>query len=101
MAAIKSDPDLASENEKTLMKMAMPFTKFMMDKAATAGPAVLDVKLPFGEASTLAENVEYMLRALKLEAIDVQSLDNKQEKPAGCESICPGNPVLVTASASE
>mmetsp|Transcript_29049 Transcript_29049/g.72774 ORF Transcript_29049/g.72774 Transcript_29049/m.72774 type:complete len:889 (+) Transcript_29049:1024-3690(+) len=101
MAAIKSDPDLASENEKTLMKMAMPFTKFMMDKAATAGPAVLDVKLPFGEASTLAENVEYMLRALKLEAIDVQSLDNKQEKPAGCESICPGNPVLVTASALE
>ena len=67
MAAIKSDPALGGENEKALMKMVMPFAKFMMEKAVNAGPMVLDVKLPFPEKDVLEENLSYMMRSLNLE----------------------------------
>lgn len=95
MAAIKADPSLANESEKNLMKIAMPFTKFMMEKAATAGPSVLDVVLPFGESSTLADNLEYMMRALKLEALDICSINSAESMPQGCENVYPGNPALI------
>jgi len=99
MAAVKSDPELAGENEKTLMKMVMPFSKFMMEKAATAGPSVLDVKLPFGEAATLTENLAYMMRSLKLDALEVKLCDGAAPKPQECDNVYPGNPALVISQA--
>lgn len=94
MAAIKSDPGLEGQNEKSLMRMAMPFTKFMMDKATANGPMVLDVKLPFSEKEVLEENLEYMMRSLNLQDISVTSCD-RENKPTECDSVTPGNPLLV------
>ena len=36
---------------------------------------MLDVKLPFDEAQLLRDNVEYLLRSLKLTGLDVQPAD--------------------------
>jgi leucyl-tRNA synthetase len=95
LAAIKSDPGLAGgESEKALMKMVMPFAKFMMDKAISAGPMVLDTKLPFPEREVLEENLSYMMRSLNLEDIKVRSCSD-EGKPIECDSATPGNPVLV------
>mmetsp|Transcript_17368 Transcript_17368/g.48365 ORF Transcript_17368/g.48365 Transcript_17368/m.48365 type:complete len:1080 (-) Transcript_17368:364-3603(-) len=94
MAAVKADPKLAGENEKALMKMVMPFAKFMMEKATVAGPAVLDVKLPFGEKATLEDNLDYMLRSLKLDDLSVAVCEG-EGLPAECSAVYPGNPALV------
>jgi len=93
MAAIKAEPGLANENEKALLKTVMPFAKFMMEKAARAGAAALDVKLPFGEKEVLEENRGYMLRSLKLEDLRVVCFDG-ENLPEGCEAVYPGNPAL-------
>ena len=37
---------------------------------------VLDVKLPFDEAQLLRDNTEYLLRSLKLTALDVQQAES-------------------------
>eukprot|EP00951_Prasinocladus_malaysianus_P007869 scaffold56658_cov32-Prasinocladus_malaysianus.AAC.1 len=97
MAAVKANPELAGENDKALMKKIMPFAKFMMDKALTAGPAVLDVKLAFGEREVLEDNLEYMMRSLNLDEVKVRSCDEAagDDKPPECEGVYPGNPALV------
>lgn len=62
----------------------------------TAAPQVLDVKLPFDEAALLAENIAYLLRTLKLEALEVRSASDAaaaEGKAVDLSQAYPGAPV--------
>lgn len=65
----------------------------------------LDVKLPFDEAELLRENTEYLLRSLKIGAIEIHHAEGT-EPPAGApenaaerlRDAVPGTPVVLFSS---
>ncbi|GFR47083.1 hypothetical protein Agub_g8770 [Astrephomene gubernaculifera] len=100
LEAAKQDPALSSLADKQLKQAVMPFAKFKMEEAAAAGAQVLDVKLPFSEVDIVQQSLPYLLRALKLEALQVHLVTDPgvgelaasvRADPAGAY---PGSPVF-------
>jgi len=71
VTAVKADDSMAGKSEKDVKSAVLPFAKFKMEEAVKVGRQALDVKLPFDECQLLLDNQAYLMRALRLEVLDV------------------------------
>lgn len=100
IARVRADGHAGDMNDKQLKAVCMPFAKFKMEEAAGAGPAALDVRLPFDEQRMLADNTDYLLRSLKIDSISVHAVtdDAAVASAPGKVDVAaayPGSPVVV------
>ncbi|XP_068648083.1 leucine--tRNA ligase, cytoplasmic-like isoform X1 [Aristolochia californica] len=90
-------------NFKEIQKECMPFLKFKKDEVLNVGPQALDLRLTFGEADVLKENLDLIKRQLGLEHVEViMSSDDAAYSKAGPHSVIlkknppsPGNPISI------
>lgn len=92
--ALAAHEALAAMNEKARKGAVMPFVKFKKEQAVKVGASVLSARLPFDEKATLADNRDYLLRALGLETLTVADI---AEVPEGTDAkeAAPGNPIVT------
>jgi leucyl-tRNA synthetase len=95
LASANADAITSAMGPKGIKSIVMPFAKAKADAAVAAGPAALDVKLPFDEASLLLENAAYLERALKVGRVGVRSVTYEQQQTAEQAAVrdaVPGDP---------
>ncbi|KAK9806349.1 hypothetical protein WJX72_010942 [[Myrmecia] bisecta] len=97
VTAVKESGSAEGVADKALKQTVLPFAKLKMEEAQAGGEQVLDVKLPFNELELLRENREYLLRALKLEGLEVHSASEagptaSAEEADRIRSALPGTP---------
>lgn len=105
LAAVRGDPSLASLDDKSLKQAVLPFAKFKMEEAVKGGAQVLDTKLPFDEKQLLTDNLAYLVRSLKLEALAVHGVGDAAAAAAvpptiDLKAACPGAPITYFATAA-
>jgi len=78
---VNTDEELKSKLSAKMVKSSvMPFGKRAVDLAESGDPQSLEPKLWFDEAKMLEESREYMMLALKLDAINVHKLSYEEQQ---------------------
>lgn len=74
LTTANQDELISALGAKAIKSMVMPFAKAKADAATAAGAVALDLKLPFDEAALLEQNIDYLVRSLKINRVSVSSI---------------------------
>ena len=88
---VKTSELSGDANFKNVMKMVMPFIRFKMDEAKTAGASALDTKIIFDEMGVLTDNIDFIKRALAIPEITL-CFTTDPEAGSKADEATPGAP---------